>query len=261
MFILQVITDTTDVMPKPRPLEPVRRPITNPYDIIDGLSQSTTPGGTTPGDTSSGDDSFIPRGMGKYLVQGLAPFTYIASSGSASATLEAFRRLSSGRTLGYTLEHMVNVSRLQNIANGTSFTARFSRFFLNIGSRTQGIGNLVSRIPLVGRLATAGGGRLLPGLGCALAVGDNIYNWCQAFNLKKEEGESDEAFKERKSNAVTDATINTGCTVGGAIIGACIGGPVGAMIGAGIGNLVGRALQGGTGKTILKNIGRFFGFG
>ena len=273
MFILQITTDDpASVMPRPSAVTPEKKANDNPYAGLD-LSQeptstttTTRSDGTTPSSTTE-EDSFIPRGMGRYLVYGSAPLAAAVRFTPQMATISStWRSIAQGSQT-----YSGITSRIPLVTRFTSWLGNSSRF-AGFASRTTGFlaraGQYLGGVKYLGG-ALRVGGRALPVAGAVLAVGDNIFNWHQALTLEKQEGESDEAFKDRKTTAVTDAAINTGCTAAGAVIGGVIGSIIpgagtflGACIGAGIGNLVGRAFQSdGIGRTIVKGIGRFFGFG
>ncbi len=135
---------------------------------------------------------------------------------------------------------------------------RFSNFASSVTSRISNFGGVVSKLPVVGKVAGLAGGRAIPVLGAALSVWDNFQDWKKVSDMKvrvQNPNESAEEYKaylddfdKAKSTAKTDAIVNTSCTVAGAVIGGVIGSIVpgagtfiGACVGASVGNLVGKA--------------------
>ncbi|MBI3591062.1 MAG: hypothetical protein HY094_06795 [Candidatus Melainabacteria bacterium] len=116
-----------------------------------------------------------------------------------------------------------------------SLLSRLASFIKNspVGKLFSTITRGIANIPILGRILSLGGGRLIPILSALIAFGDCFSDIDMAIGAYQQ---GYVGFWMKK------AAINTTCTLIGSAIGFLCGGFLGAAIGAGFGNLIGNLL-------------------
>ena len=114
-----------------------------------------------------------------------------------------------------------------------SLFSRLASFIINspIGKLFSGITKGIANIPILGKILSLGGGRVIPILSAIIAFGDCLNDIDMAVTAYCRYGFV--GFWMKK------AVINTTCTLIGTAIGFLCGGLLGAAVGAGFGNLIG----------------------
>lgn len=143
------------------------------------------------------------------------------------------RRLPPGFLYG---EQMPGATRVSNAGlkcnffRGTWF-AKFINFFSNSlpVKLISKIFNFIARVPILGKLISLGGGKIIPVIGALIALGECIHDVDMTIGAAKRG-----IYGYWRNKAIT----NTTCTLIGGIFGFLVGGWVGACVGAGLGNLV-----------------------